>query len=370
MNHRGTLPPPVIRSLFGADPKLQRMMQYWAATAFLYIVCAALVLLQIGQGVTTPNRGMPLIEYTLCGGLFFYAAVRFSAQLRLAPRMLAVLQGLFGVSCNLWLFAISGPLRTGSLLLLLIVVSFCTFAMRPRQTFILSMIALAGIASLMWWSTQTNPALYPADMEATTFCYLAVSLLTVTVLTGEMTKLRARLKHQKAELLQAVETIRTLATVDELTSLANRRYMNEVLAQEQRRSGHVGATCIALLDIDFFKRVNDRHGHAAGDDVLRAFAGAARAELRVADVLARWGGEEFLLMLPATMLPEAQQVLARMAQRVAVMQVPDVTVAAPISFSAGVVARRDGEDFAETVKRADAALYAAKEAGRNRIVAA
>jgi diguanylate cyclase (GGDEF)-like protein len=361
----------LMRRLFGADPKLQRMMQYWIATALLYAICVFLMVLQVASHVTPLALAMPLVAYTAAGALAFFAMVRWSGRLRLAPRTLAVLQGLFGISCNLWLYAISGPLRLASLLLLVVVVTFCTFAMRPRQTFILSSIALTGMGTLMWWRVNSQPAQYGGDVEGLTFCYLAASLLTVTVLTGEMHKLRNRLKRQKEELLAAVDTIRTLATVDELTSLANRRYMNDVLDREQRKTGAGrSATCIALLDIDFFKRVNDHHGHAGGDAVLRAFAGAARAELRAADVLARWGGEEFLLMLPATGLPEAQQVLARMAQRVSGMTVPGFAALAPVTFSAGLATRRDGEDFADTVKRADQALYQAKATGRNRVVLA
>ena len=363
----------LMATLLGETPTLQRMMQYWMATAFVYLLCILLLAMQVAVGVTDLGHAVPLALYTIAGAALFFVLVRCSTRLALAPRALAVLQGLFGVSCNLWLHAISGPLRLASLLLLVIVIAFCTFAMRPRQTVILSTIALVGMAALMWWRVQVDPLQYPARTEALAFGYLAVSLLTVTVLTGEMHKLRTRLKRQKEELLAAVDTIRTLATVDELTSLANRRYMNDVLDREQRKAGDGAgrsATCIALLDIDFFKRVNDHYGHAGGDAVLRAFAGAARAELRAADVLARWGGEEFLLMLPATGLPEAQQVLARMAQRVSGMTVPGFAALAPVTFSAGLATRRDGEDFADTVKRADQALYQAKATGRNRVVLA
>jgi diguanylate cyclase (GGDEF)-like protein len=360
----------LMHTLFGAAPKLQRMMLYWVATACVYLFCIVLLVLQVAAGVTDAGAALPLALYTIAGAGFFFVLVRCSTRLKLAPRALAVLQGLFGVSSNLWLHAISGPLHLASLLLLVIVIAFCTFAMRPRQTVILSTIALGGIAILMWWRVQTDPLQYPLHTEALAFGYLAVSLLTVTVLTGEMHKLRTRLTRKKEALIKAVDTIRTLATIDELTSLANRRYMNEVLADEHRRTGDIGATCIALLDIDFFKRVNDRHGHAGGDAVLRAFAGTVRAELRAADMLARWGGEEFLLMLPGTALPEAQQVLARMATRVAGMTVPDVAGLGTVSFSAGVVTRRDGEHFTDTISRADKALYQAKADGRNRIVVA
>lgn len=359
----------LLRTLFGADAKLQRMMQYWAASMLLYAVCGLLLVLQVAAGMSAPSSAITLILYSGAGSICFYALIRFSSRLKLAPRTLAELQGLFAVSCNVWLYALSGPLRLAAMLLLVVVIAFCSFAMRPRQTVLLSTIALIGMAVMMFWHVQADPLHAGGQAEALAFCYLAASLLTVTVLTGEMHKLRAHLKRQKEELVEAVATIRTLATVDELTSLANRRYMNDVLDREQRKGADGGVTCIALLDIDFFKRINDRHGHGGGDAVLRAFAGAARAELRAADVLARWGGEEFLLMLPSTGLPEAQQVLARMAHQVAGMPVPGIAGLDPVTFSAGVVAHRDGEAFTDTITRADKALYQAKAEGRNRIVA-
>jgi diguanylate cyclase (GGDEF)-like protein len=205
--------------------------------------------------------------------------------------------------------------------------------------------------------------------EAITFGYLAGALTSTALLTGQMSKLRSRLKYQKRELSDALDTIRILATVDELTSLVNRRHMNEVLEAENRRRGLAADSCIALLDIDFFKQVNDRHGHATGDAVLRAFSAAARASLRTDDVLARWGGEEFLLLLPGTAPMDARAVLERMAERVRTMVVPGLD-GERITFSAGLATRSAGEPCAEVISRADRALYAAKEAGRDRIVLA
>jgi len=160
-----------------------------------------------------------------------------------------------------------------------------------------------------------------------------------------------------------------LATVDELTSLVNRRRMHEVLEAEERRQSDGRGTCIALLDIDFFKQVNDRYGHAAGDAVLRSFSNTARACLRANDVLARWGGEEFLLLLPDAAPEDARSVLERMAERVHDMKVAGLQERR-ISFSAGLATRRAGEPFADAIHRADKALYQAKEAGRDRIVLA
>ncbi|MGZ8304506.1 MAG: GGDEF domain-containing protein, partial [Telluria sp.] len=170
------------------------------------------------------------------------------------------------------------------------------------------------------------------------------------------------------DLLAAMTTIRNLATLDELTSLANRRHMNEVLVEQERRQEAAGVhTCIVLIDLDFFKSVNDRYGHAAGDAVLRAFSTAARAELRSQDVLARWGGEEFLLLLPGTALAQAILVVERMAERVAAAPMTEVASDLRVTFSAGLAQRLHGEPFAETITRADKALYNAKSTGRNRI---
>jgi diguanylate cyclase (GGDEF)-like protein len=128
--------------------------------------------------------------------------------------------------------------------------------------------------------------------------------------------------------------------------------------------------CIALIDIDHFKRVNDSHGHAVGDAVLRAFADAARTALRARDVLARWGGEEFLLMLPDTEPAEAMQVLRRVAEQVAAVRVSAPGAELRVTFSGGVAARVGDEPFTDTITRADRAMYEAKSQGRDRIVQA
>jgi diguanylate cyclase (GGDEF)-like protein len=361
----------IVRLLAGTDPKLHRPLAYWAATAVLYSVCIVLLVLQGRVGVTAPGAIAALCWYGAAGVLFFYALVRASRRLGIPPRTLATLQGLFAMTCSMWLYTISGPLRAATLAIPVVVVAFCTFALRPRQTLLLAVAGVAGLGATMWWLQAHDPLGYPRAVEALTFAYMAAALLSIALLTGEMNKLRARLKRQKEELLAALATIRTLATVDELTSLANRRHMNEVLSAEERRQESRGQpTCIALLDIDFFKQVNDRFGHAAGDDVLRSFAGAARAELRASDVLARWGGEEFLLMLPNTEQAEAAVVLQRMAERVGKLEMPGLELGRRITFSAGLAARRADEALADTIGRADKALYQAKSSGRDRVITA
>jgi diguanylate cyclase (GGDEF)-like protein len=354
--------------LLGTEPKLRRMVAYWAATGLLYCLFIALMQVAVHFGLAERHAVAMLTTYGVCGLLVFSVLVRASAALGIAPRTLSVVQGLFAISCNIWLYTVSGPLREASLITLLVVVTFCTFSLRPRQTMLLSAVSIVGTGLAMWHGVVHDPEHYPPMLEALTFCFASVSLLAITLLTGQMNTLRERLKQQKEELLAALATIRTLATMDELTSLANRRHMNDVLAAEERRQPNAGATCIALVDIDFFKDINDRFGHAQGDTVLRQFAVAAQGALRGSDMLARWGGEEFLLMLPTTELAEATQVLARMAAAVGAMQLPGLDLGRAVTFSGGLTERHGDEPFAETISRADKALYRAKAEGRNRVV--
>ncbi|WP_288378951.1 diguanylate cyclase [uncultured Massilia sp.] len=359
----------LVELVCGVDPGLRRMLHYWAATCLLYVACIVQILVQIDHGFSDPAVAHPLIRYGCAVAAGFYLLIRFSARIGLKPDQLAVSQALFSLVCTMFLYAISGPLRGATLVMTVVVIAFCMFAARPRQTLMLSLTALAGMGATMWYLAASDPARFPPAQEAQSFGYLAAALLSTALLSGEMHKLRSRLKHQRRELSDALDTIRVLATVDELTSLVNRRRMHEVLAAEERRQPSTRGTCIALLDMDFFKQVNDQCGHAAGDSVLRCFSQAARACLRGEDVLARWGGEEFLLLLPDASLDDARGVLERMLDGVHAMPVPGVE-GRRISFSAGLATRQPGEPFADAIHRADKALYRAKEEGRDRIVSA
>lgn len=355
--------------LCSTDAGLHRMLRYWAATCVLYLVCIGLLLMQVRQGLSEAGAVQGLIMFGGCGAFVFYVLIRANARLGLAPDQLAVSQAVFSLVCAFWAYAISGPLRAAMLTMAVVIVVFCMFALRPRQTFMLSVAAVLGMGATMWWLQAHDPLRFPPMTEAITFGYLAGALMSTALLGGEMSKLRSRLQQQKHELSGALDTIRVLATIDELTSLVNRRHMNAVLDVEERRQACGAETCIALLDIDFFKQVNDRYGHASGDAVLRSFAAAAHASLRAGDVLARWGGEEFLLLLPDTAADDARVVLERMAGNVRAMSVPGLDDRR-ISFSAGLAVRRPGEPYADLISRADKALYEAKEAGRDRIVLA
>lgn len=162
------------------------------------------------------------------------------------------------------------------------------------------------------------------------------------------------------------------ATTDSLTGLANRRSFDLMLERKinDRRAGEPGG-CVAIFDIDFFKRVNDVHGHAVGDLVLEAFATSAQRVLRGGDHLARLGGEEFGLILSGTDLDQASRICERM--RVAIAANPIIAAdgrSVSITVSAGIASIEGAESPKQVLRAADAALYRAKGAGRDRLAIA
>lgn len=166
-----------------------------------------------------------------------------------------------------------------------------------------------------------------------------------------------------------VEETRRLAATDTLTGVMNRRaFIGWTDIEVPRCDRHGLELCVALVDIDHFKQVNDSFGHAAGDRVLAAVAAAVRESLRESDVLARWGGEEFVIALPHTDLAGG----ARAAERIrlaiqAVVVRDDLGRPIPVTASLGVAARRANESLEQALSRADAAMYRSKREGRNRV---
>jgi diguanylate cyclase (GGDEF)-like protein len=162
------------------------------------------------------------------------------------------------------------------------------------------------------------------------------------------------------------------AMVDSLTGLANRRSLEESLRSELARAARFADTvCVVLADLDDFKQVNDRYGHAAGDEVLKAFAVALHKTVRESDVAGRWGGEEFALVLPGTDAAGGARLAerARAAIEARHVKMPNGDLCS-VTASFGVAAYPESRELGEILAAADSALYAAKGEGKNRVVIA
>ena len=173
-------------------------------------------------------------------------------------------------------------------------------------------------------------------------------------------------------LKESEERLRRLSVTDPLTGVFNRRHFFEVAEQEvERARRHGRPTSLLALDIDHFKRINDTHGHAVGDEALRQFADACCGVLRTNDLLGRMGGEEFAVLLPETDLAAARLVAERIRARTAGLTLASGSAAVRVTVSIGVSSCRSGERSVDSMLScADEALYLAKAAGRNRVIAA
>lgn len=161
----------------------------------------------------------------------------------------------------------------------------------------------------------------------------------------------------------------TTSTHDDLTGLPNRRCIQERLAQVISQSARTGeAFCVALLDIDFFKKINDSAGHASGDTVLKRVAACLQNSMRDYDLCARWGGEEFLILFAHCDVHHAALLAERIRLAIAAIQTADLCTGLVLTVSIGFTVFRAGEAIDATLKRTDDALYEAKATGRNRVV--
>jgi diguanylate cyclase (GGDEF)-like protein len=168
------------------------------------------------------------------------------------------------------------------------------------------------------------------------------------------------------------EHLDRLARIDPLTDAANRRHFHACLEAELARAGRYGRECsLVIIDIDHFKQINDRHGHAGGDDALRHFVQITREQLRTQDELGRLGGEEFAVLLPETGLESAIAVTERIRRAVEATPARFGDVRIPMTASFGVARWQSFAESADALlQRADKALYAAKSGGRNRVASA
>ncbi len=341
--------------------------------ALLMVFCLVVMNSVAAAGLASTSEVRVWTACSVLGLIAVYAAIRSGWSRRFKDPALTLAQILYAITCCAAAFVIAGPARGVTLPILAIILMFGIFGLTARQmlgVLVYSLVAF-GVASGVV-AARDEPD-YPTVVAAAYVGMVVVVLLSSTFLTTRVQSTREHLRRQKAELARALEQIRQLATHDDLTGLLNRRAMLDRMQLEQRRSLRSGSPLlIAQLDIDHFKAVNDTHGHAAGDLVLQSFADTVRRNVRDTDVLARWGGEEFVLLLCDTPAADAVALMERLRQAVQAMQVPVPQGSEPITVtvSIGLARHAPADPLAGTLERADRALYAAKAGGRNRVVPA
>ena len=275
-------------------------------------------------------------------------------------------QSLFAVVAALSAYVIAGPVREGVMPLFSLLLIFGVFTLPPRQVLIVGLLTIFGLGSVVLAMVHWMPGENDGRESLLRFMLAALIMPAISAVAYYVASIRRRMAKQKKELRQALALLQEVAIRDDMTGLVNRRHMMQLLDLQQERQARSGeGFCLALIDLDHFKHINDHYGHHVGDAVLKDFALAAVSVRRQTDVLARWGGEEFLLLLNDTTAEVANIALER--ARTALKDIP-LLPSQPdlrITFSAGMTGYLEGELLHACIERADKALYRAKEQGRN-----
>jgi diguanylate cyclase (GGDEF)-like protein len=232
-----------------------------------------------------------------------------------------------------------------------------------REKAIMALCLIVVYVVIDWWLHRTTPWVMVDAVALAGLRYFNIVCFLMAL--GVIAAAHAQTVDAAAQRLAA------LASTDMLTGMLNRRRMADHLQKEwaQARAGNHPLS-VLLLDIDHFKFINDEYGHARGDQVIVAVGEVLRANVRQQDMVARWGGEEFLVLQPGAGTEAARETAERIRRAVAAYVVCDEADTTPVTATIGVATWSTGERLEETMQRADAALYAGKRAGRDRVVIA
>jgi diguanylate cyclase (GGDEF)-like protein len=372
---------PIAAELESASPKrtaralslrARQRRQIQAMIAASYLV-DALVLLIYAEAGTIPATVSS--AFAVCGLLSVACYLvlsetgfteRFKDHYFVAPQLIVS-------TAILLAFAYIAP-KVGMMFLctLFVVFNFGSLRSTPRQTAVFWTAMALGLAALFLLTDK--PISMPHGTYLERFATMSVFVLTIgrCMFLGIFSSaMRQSLYQSGLKLKQAYKRIEELAELDELTGSFNRRCIMRMLDDEIARAHRSQTPCsIALIDLDWFKRINDGYGHPTGDEVLRTFAITIFANIRNFDRFGRYGGEEFLLVLPDTPGDSAANILDRLRVIIAGLDWSAFSPDMRVTISAGVATLRPDETEDSLLVRADNALYAAKAQGRNRIASA
>jgi diguanylate cyclase (GGDEF)-like protein len=359
----------LIDLVVGRDPRMRARLGLCLLSSVVYVswifVLLAYSVPRQLMSVDTAHFFVAYITVALC---IFYPLVRSGLTRSWPDPGLVAPQILWASGAMIISYAVAPVVRSVAFQTLCLIQVFGFLSLRPRAA------AWTGGATtamlLTAWATMTalgSPTFEPRaeGLKIAASCFV---LILMTVQSRSFGLMRERAFHEKKSLAAAAEELRRITILDTLTGLFNRSHMQERLHAEVERarlSGHHFS--VALIDLDHFKRINDTHGHPVGDEVLINFAIQGRTVLRETDVIGRWGGEEFLVLMPETeAATQAQIAMTRLRDKLRTAQVSGVIGELRVTYSCGVATWNPSDTIEQVIERADQALYRAKSSGRNR----
>jgi len=334
------------------DAQISRMLTWLTLAAVVFLVGIAFKAWHSGHS----THALVLMAFTLplLANLHWFARTGNHDRQKLG--LIVISSALFT-----YLIASGGESNTGPLWFYVFPPLLFFMTNLKTGTMILLLVSLVAVIVFQFPNLPFVQAEYGSDFKLRFFAALTFESILCFVL--EASRLKAR-----NELLELARAHERTAKTDELTGLSNRRDMLNRLSEEfsrYQRSGHHFS--ITLIDLDLFKNINDQYGHDAGDAALVQFADLVQSMIRQTDIAARWGGEEFLLLLPDTSLIPALTLAERLRSKVAQSTFDFNGQDLPITMSAGVCSIAQANSIDNLLRQADLQLYSAKKAGRNRI---
>lgn len=316
-----------------------------------------------------------LTALIIWSGVYFTVSSGWSERFR--DPSLTLFQILVAIMISLYVIAHAGEARTILLLLFVMAAFFGVLQLRREEFALVALVSVAGFGIILF-SAYLDAGATDARMLVLEFGVFAVVMFWIAFIGTYVANMRRELSQRNRELRELSARLQHLADHDELTGLPNRRRLIARLESAAKLARQSEITfSVAVLDLDYFKRINDRYGHQAGDEVLTELAQRASDLLRGADALmrvdetvadfGRFGGEEFLAILPDTDLAGASRAVERLRRKIC--EEPFETSAGLVECTAsiGVAEHQSSDSVSHTIARADEALYNAKNDGRNRV---
>lgn len=309
------------------------------------------------------------IGYHVLGMAVFYSLLRSGRFEHHPEPTLAYPQMLFGCSAVILSYSLEHAASASALQLLPLILIFDLQRLSMRQVLTAVLGTPAILCAVLGVTWLLAPESIQGRRELLDLLATCILLPALGLIAKDVRDLRQRQLDQRIELQRTLKQLQELSIHDSLTTLYNRQHMLGLLDNELKRQKRNGRPfSLALLDIDQFKHINDRFGHATGDKVLTEFAKLANECIGAADTLARWGGEEFLLLMPEHDPHEALQTLIRVRQAVNEFDWGSLKEGLSVSFSAGITEQRAKDELKDTLERADRGLRQANQKGKGELV--
>ena len=358
----------LVKLIFGPDRATRARTGVILLCALMYAICCSAAFYSAEVGMMRDFAPKLLLATTIPCYTIFYVLVRTGRTRTMRDPNLMIPQQSFSLLAIAFAYTAIGPHDRGLVMVLIaLVMVFGMYTHHPRQAAFAGVLAMVLLAMCMGVLSHIDPVYYPPTLELLRFELMIGTLPPLILAAYQISAWRNRLAQQRSELRDTLEKVQALASRDALTGLYNRRHMQDRLVDSAKRHERYGERfTVVLVDLDHFKRINDVHGHRVGDEALMAFASAATLALRESDTVGRWGGEEFLFILPNTSPTKALVALDRLRAALQHCSISSRVPGLRVAFSAGVAQHDLAAPVHRTLERADHALYQAKTAGRNR----